>query len=1161
MKSKSIKIIALSFLMLLSLLPSKVPSSPVLAEEEKDITPYVQYNFNNQLVDSQGHSLLTAWTSTSSDGRSNSSTNYGIDDNGSYWQWHSSTPRGGGFYIDIDKNIGEEYTIGLKFSFEQTAPSWKKIIDYKNSTVDTGFYFYNGGHLNFYNYGVNGASVTANNQVVDLIVRRNKNGQFEAYVVNNLVKKLDMSVTDASGQGIPTVINGKTRLGFFFDDIATSSEASSGGKVYQVKVWDWYVDPDDVIEALKPKGDVIAHYVDEEGDLVLEDKKYTGTVDKPYSIEHEEVYGYEYLKSLGDPTTGVFLDGEVLNVTFLYKCLIPYTVTARYTDESGQKLCEDILYKGEEGTPYQLNQLEIDGYDFVRVEGEETGVYVKKPRLVTYIYKKTEKPAILEEGTVNVTYVDEEGHKLAEDMIYKGHVEEVYQTTPLTIRGYTLKQVVGQETGKFTEAPIVVKYVYIEKTNEEKEEEIEKGTGGSVLVRYQDEQGYTISSDVIYNGKIDDTYIAERKHISKFKLSQVIGEETGKIGQNVKVVTMIYSALASDVLARYVDDQGLTIANTKVYSGSFGESYQTEKLKINGYQLVEIDGQESGTFGEHVQVVRYVYRRLGDVRVKYQNLNGETIKEDTLQTGFVGDDYKTTAPYIPGHELVRVDGDEIGQYQIDEQVVCYVYERIIEGKVIVHYVDEDGQKLTGDEIIHGRAGKPYEVEVKDIHGCRYLRSTGMLKGELVEGTTDVTLIYHVEIPKTVTARYVDENQNLLCQDIVYKGYVNEVYKTSQLELTGYEFVEVLGNPAGTFKDLPQLVTYVYKKQEVVQEEGKVLAFYVDDEGNTLHTNLTYRGWVGYDYKTSALIFPGYQLKEIVGEEKGQYKTSMQTVTYIYEEKESSDPIGGTVIVKYQTEEGITIRNDDIFNGWIGDPYKAIRYAISGYHFERSEGAFYDTVLSRFRLTRTLNSEEGEIEELVKEIIMIYEPEEKASTVIARYVDTLGNTLEFDQVYNGLIGENYKTEKQEIKGYQLLRIDGIEEGLFENQVQMVTYVYEVKEEPKQVDIVIIIVDEDGHIIKEEIITGKEGDPYHLDLIPKEMEGYEFIRIDGPVDGYFGEDDGKIMFVYRKIENKDDINHPEDISPIETSDMNELSLYSYSALAILSLAMMIYLKKRA
>ena len=75
-----------------------------------------------------------------------------------------------------------------------------------------------------------------------MIVRRNKNKQFEAYIVDsNYNKKFDMGVTDSSDQGVPAVIGGKTRLGFFFDDIATSAEASPGGKVYTLKIWDSYM--------------------------------------------------------------------------------------------------------------------------------------------------------------------------------------------------------------------------------------------------------------------------------------------------------------------------------------------------------------------------------------------------------------------------------------------------------------------------------------------------------------------------------------------------------------------------------------------------------------------------------------------------------------------------------------------------------------------------------------------------------------------------------------------------------------------------------------------------------------------------------------------------------------------------------------------------------
>ena len=191
-KVTKVKCIILCILLLIGTIPSNI----LYAEGSDDLTPYVQYNFNNNLIDTKGHSVLTAWSSTGDNERSNTTTAFGEDaDNGTYWQWHSDKARGGGFYIDIDKNIGEEYTIGLKFSFENTLGGWRKIIDYKNSTVDTGFYFYNGGHLNFYNYGVNGASVTQPNQVVDLIVRRNKSGTFEAYVVDGTILLLPSSTS------------------------------------------------------------------------------------------------------------------------------------------------------------------------------------------------------------------------------------------------------------------------------------------------------------------------------------------------------------------------------------------------------------------------------------------------------------------------------------------------------------------------------------------------------------------------------------------------------------------------------------------------------------------------------------------------------------------------------------------------------------------------------------------------------------------------------------------------------------------------------------------------------------------------------------------------------------------------------------------------------
>ncbi len=1124
--SKS-KCIILILLLAVTLIPNTIYAD----DTEEDMTPYVQYNFNSNLTDSRGHSNLTAWTSTPSDNRNNSFTAFGSDDNGNYWQWKSTAARGGGFYIDIDKNIGEEYTIGLKFSFENTYDGWRKIIDYKNSTVDTGFYFYNNGHLNFYNYGVNGASVTQANQVVDLIVRRNKDKTFEAYVVNGTTKKLDMSVIDSQDQGVPAVINGKTRLGFFFDDIATGSEASPGGKVYNLKIWDRYVDPDKVIEALLPKGNVISRYIDEDGDKVTDDTKVSGTTGKPYSVKEQEVYGYEYLRSEGANTTGTFPDGETIYVKFIYKCLIPYTVTARYVDEDGNKLCEDIIYKGEDGKPYQVHKLEIEGYDFVRVEGDETGTYVKKPQLVTYIYKKAEEKPSLEEGTVRAVYVDEAGNNINDDIIYKGYIDEQYKTSKLVINGYEFKQVIGAESGKYAKTPAEVKYVYAQK--ESSDEDI----GGSVIIRYQDNKGYTISSDVICNGKIGDNYTAEKKDISKFKFDKIIGEEKGKIEKGVKVVTVVYIPLASDVIARYVDDNGITIANTNIYSGGIGQNYKTDKLEIDGYRLIKIDGNETGVFSEDVHVVKYVYKRLGNITVEFVDLLGNKIKDNKLYTDLVGEEYTLTHPDIRGYEFVRAEGNESGQYKIENQILKYVYEKIIEGTVTVHFVDQDNNKIIADKEIYGRVGKPYEVDVPNIHGYEYLRTEGKAKGELVEGNIDVTVFYKLIMPNTVTAKYIDEDGNELCSDIVYKGYTGNNYRTSKLEMSGYEFVELMGSESGKFKKEPQLVTYVYKKQ--VPENGMVTAMYVDEDGNILHSELSYRGLLGDSYKTSELVMPGYELKEIIGDETSSYKKEDQTVKYVYVEKETEEQLGGTVIVKYQTEDGLTIRYDEIFNGDIGQDYKAIRYQIPGYTFKRAEGPIYDLkTRSLFRMARAAeNGEEGQIEEVVKVVIMYYEPEPKkdgkATSAIAKYVDSDGNTLHFDNIYNGIIGDTYNTVKENIEGYGLFKIEGNESGIFDEDVQIVTYIYK-----KVGKVIVEFVDEDGNVIKKEEHTGFIGDN---------------IKLDNGIEVIFTDKEQKLVYAYEKTAeaDKNQTVKIEENKVVKTGDINEPYLNFYIGLLLISI----------
>ena len=232
------------------------PASEPIADES-----YNSFVFSENDTDFKNHSKLEWFSKEGDNSRNNASLKYGEDEDGKYMEWKSSQSRGGGFKLTIDKELGEEYTIGVKFSFDQTNGSWRKIIDYKNSKSDNGFYFYNGGHLQFYPNGTISKNSVSNKEVVNFIIVKSKE-EFAVYFVKkdgNITKEFSLTDSTTLSNSIPYTNNGKTILGFFFDDERTGSEATSGGKIYSLSIYDKAIEPSKVLEKLNKKLDSDTH--------------------------------------------------------------------------------------------------------------------------------------------------------------------------------------------------------------------------------------------------------------------------------------------------------------------------------------------------------------------------------------------------------------------------------------------------------------------------------------------------------------------------------------------------------------------------------------------------------------------------------------------------------------------------------------------------------------------------------------------------------------------------------------------------------------------------------------------------------------------------------------------------------------------------------------
>ena len=168
------------------------------------------------------------------------------------------------------------------------------------------------------------------------------------------------------------------------------------------------------------------------------------------------------------------------------------------------------------------------------------------------------------------------------------------------------------------------------------------------------------------------------------------------------------------VIVKYQDVNGEKIHDDTIIAGEVGKDYKVDKNEIDGYELVEVVGNEKGKYTKEDQVVIYKYEKVkeketGRVIAKYQDINGNTLKDDTITTGYIGENYKQERTDIDIYELVEVVGNEEGKYTKEDQVIVYKYKRI-KGRIIIIYEDPNGEKIRDDDVITGEVAGGWSVE-------------------------------------------------------------------------------------------------------------------------------------------------------------------------------------------------------------------------------------------------------------------------------------------------------------------------------------------------------------------------------------------------------------------------------------------------------------------
>ena len=376
------------------------------------------------------------------------------------------------------------------------------------------------------------------------------------------------------------------------------------------------------------------------------------------------------------------------------------------------------------------------------------------------------------------------------------------------------------------------------------------------------------------------------------------------------------------------------------------ESMITNKVK-GTVELYDTEEKNTVETEENTQV-----EIEGTVIVKYvEKDTGKELETADEMTGRVGEKYVTLPKNIENYDLIGDTENTIGEYKEGTIEVIYYYEKTLT-KVIVNYVDEEGEELLPEKEIEGYVSQEYETKAEEIEGYELVDVIGEEKGEMTKQYIEITYVYKHIKSGGVRVEYIDkETGEKLAEDEIIEGYVGDKYETERKEIEDYQKADPEPtNAEGTMKEEEILVTYYYERTP----SGILTVKYVDKDTNE---EITYKDEAGEE-KTY-----GYEITGYVGEE---YKTEEKEIPY-YKIVENILPVN---------REGILSQNDETVI----------------YYYDKMS---FNMEISKKVKTITIKGEEKEVNNGSLSKVEIHRKEITTTPVEIKYVITVRNTGEID----------------------------------------------------------------------------------------------------------------------------------------------------------------------
>ena len=637
---------------------------------------------------------------------------------------------------------------------------------------------------------------------------------------------------------------------------------------------------------LKDSKIVVHHKEKGTGKKLADDDTFTGKVTEKRDIFSKDIKDYVVV---GSKTQEAEFDLTTNEYTFHYEKAESAGAVAHHyiIDNNGKKtdrkLFNDDEVTGKIGTPFSFSPKTegLGDYEFVESEGTTSGTLSSTRQEAAFYYQ-------LKMTDVTIRYVtikDGNAIDLINPVKDSGRINDNYtanakdENDNKVFTNYNLESATEQ-TIKLKNSDNTITFIYSLKDAKIIVHYVEKGTNK------------TLAPDKEFNGKVTNKYNVSAINIPKYTAVDTTSYN-GEYTLETKEYTFYYekNESAGAIAHHYIIDKNGNKTTDKLFeddtiSGKLDEEYSfSAKTDLGAYEFVESTGKVSGILTEEVQEAIFYYRLQDSKIIVHYVEKGtdKTLAPDSELNGKVTEEFNINAIDIPKYKAVDKTS-YTGKFTVEPNEYTFYYEKLDSAGAIAHHyiIDENGNKTTDklfkDDVATGKLDDKFSFSVHtDLGDYEFVESEGAISGILTEEVQEAKFYYRLKSAKVIVHHYEEGTTIKVADDETIDGKVSKDYTTKEANVIGYVLVETPQNASGKFTEEVTEVIYYYKK-----DMGKVITRYVDEDGKILLDETTTNGQVGTDYQTSPATITDYELKNVIGEEKGKYTKEDIIVTYVYE---------------------------------------------------------------------------------------------------------------------------------------------------------------------------------------------------------------------------------------------------------------------------------------